>query len=551
MTDRDPVELPPLPAAGKSTVPMTTFECVGLLICAVILVGFRLHAFDLPLEPDECNYAYIGQRLLAGDRLYVDVWDHQPYGVFVLFAGVQALFGDDPYVFRWMAVGFSLTSLGLIFLLARRCAGPAAAFTAAGIFALVSSDPGTAGEGCNREIFMNTLILAAWFMGTRPLPSRRGWLLGAGTAMALASALKTIVAVHWLLLVCWLVWRRFRIPKTQGCPGVASAWDIASFGAAPAVLWLASLAYFAGTDRLHEFVDAVFLFNLGYSEGSGSFFSRFPGFFTPPRHPFIFDSAFPLWIGAVAAFVWLIARARKIGTNPAVSLSLLLVASFVAVCLPARFWPHYYYLMIPPLALVVGVATIDLAALMRRRCKPRSIGFVGMTLAVCLPMPCLLAITEYRAYLGAPLYDITVRRYNFRDFWGRAQGRNIEKVTDPGDTIFVFGNDASLYYYARRRCASRYTMLTGLGAGSPGVDARRAVLLAELMKNPPRLIVVLFDEEPWAEWRQFLLENYTEPVGWDLHDRTRKPIMYVFARKDRPIRQLDWDWDHSSVTGRE
>ncbi|KKK62157.1 hypothetical protein LCGC14_3007150, partial [marine sediment metagenome] len=36
----------------------------------------RLHAFAVPLETDECNYAYIGSRLLAGDRLYLDVWDH-------------------------------------------------------------------------------------------------------------------------------------------------------------------------------------------------------------------------------------------------------------------------------------------------------------------------------------------------------------------------------------------------------------------------------------------------------------------------------------------
>ena len=46
----------------------------------------------------EGNYAYIGQRLAAGDRLYVDVWDHQPPGVFALTAAVarvHAAYGWD------------------------------------------------------------------------------------------------------------------------------------------------------------------------------------------------------------------------------------------------------------------------------------------------------------------------------------------------------------------------------------------------------------------------------------------------------------------------
>lgn len=65
-------------------------DWVCLAVAGVVLIVFRLHAFDLPLEADECNYACIGGRLLAGDRLYVDVWDHQPFGIFVLFAGLIA-----------------------------------------------------------------------------------------------------------------------------------------------------------------------------------------------------------------------------------------------------------------------------------------------------------------------------------------------------------------------------------------------------------------------------------------------------------------------------
>ena len=71
----------------------------------------------------------------------------------------------------------------------------------------------------------------------------------------------------------------------------------------------------------------------------------------------------------------------------------------------------------------------------------------------------------------------------------------------------------------------------------------------ELNKRPPRLIAVLFDHEPFAEWKAFLNEHYGEPVGWDFHDETRKPIMFVLARKDQPVEAIDWDWDRSAVGG--
>ncbi len=47
-------------------------------------------------------------------------------------------------------------------------------------------------------------------------------------------------------------------------------------------------------------------------------------------------------------------------------------------------------------------------------------------------------------------------------------------------------------------------------------------------------------------------EYYGEPIGWDFHDRTGEPIMFVLARKDDPVPVSDenfWDWDRSEVGG--
>lgn len=547
---------PRLPAVRERRVPLLLSSGVGLIAAIVILVVFRLHAFDLPLETDECNYAVIGARLLAGDRLYVDVWDHQPFGVFTLFAAVIAPFGDAPHVFRWMAMLFSAASLLLIFAILRGAVGRGAAILGALLFALASSDPGTGGEGCNREIYMNTLILAAWYCAMRsvrvPLLLSSGLqplsVVLSGLCLALASTLKTIVAVHWVFLAFWIAWivwrstdpnRRIKAVVTQ----------LSLFALAPVLVWLTACGYFAATDRFTEFVDAVFLFNLGYSDSSEPFLVRFVRFFLPIEHRFIFHSALPLWIGAGVSLICLAVEGvvrRKLDSLAAVS---LLLAGYVATCLPGRFWPHYYYLAVP--GLVIGVAVfVD-----RLSTWFSAYGFLGtvgsrvLRVIVYIVFPIGLGVTEVRDYLLQPPFGITVKRYNSRDFWGKAQGENVAAVTDPDDTVFVLGNDASIYYYSHRPCASRYTMITGLGARMRGAEERRRILLSELERTRPRLIVVLFDEPPWPEWRLFLEKHYGEPAGWDFGDRTRKPIMFVVARKDRPIRPIEWNWDRSAVGG--
>ena len=526
-----------------------------LLACAAVLIAFRLHAYDLPLENDECNYAYTGARLLAGDRLYVDVWDHQPPGVFWLFAVWMALFGDTPGSVRLLAMVFSLTSLVLIMVITRRLSGPVAAIGAGVVFALVSSDPGTAGEGANREIYMNALILAAWYLTVIDHP-RGGWqTLAAGMALGLASLIKTVAAAHWLFLAIWL------ISRAGWMRGPSSTWTTAArsalvFGAGPLVLWMAVLGGFGVTGRLEEFVDAVFVFNLGYG-GGGSMLERFVWFFRPPGQPDIFASAAPLWLlSAPAVAICGIQAYRARDCAPA-SVVAVFVGSVTAVILPGRFWPHYYYLLIPPAIVATAVAFSAVAsAVIVGRFPSRNDEHqcAGLTPRPRLVTGLLLGgfvlsvgYFAYRHYLSRPPSELTAARYHGRDFWARAQGANVREATEPADEVFSFGNDAGIYYYSDRRCASRFTMIRGLESGMPGAEQRRETLLAELRHDPPRLILLLFDQEPWPEWRSFLRTYYDEPVGADYHDLSGDPIMLVLPRRDASIPPIDWAWDRSMI----
>ena len=540
--------LPDSGLAGDGGRKLSLLDGVSLAAAGAVLIAFRLHAFDLPLETGECNYAYIGGRLLAGDRLYLDVWDHQPFGIFSLFAGVIALVGDAPEVFRWLATAFSLGSLALIYAVVRGCAGRGAAITGAVLFAFASSDPGTAGEGCNREIYMNTFVLAAWYLALRE-GGRRGWtIFASGTALGIGSTLKTIVAVHWVFLAIWIAINAARGATFRAqCRSVVTT--LAMFAAGPAIVWAGALAYFTVTERFNEFVDAVFLFNLSYSGSSETFLLRLIRFFSPPRHPFVFDSALPLWVGLICAAAWLLVDTIRHKSRQSLAILSLILGSYLAICLPGRFWPHYYYLLVPAAVIAVSTALGKLVTHLPAFVPSDLRALKYISLLVYAVFPAWLFLTEYDSYLHQPPFGITVNRYNSRDFWGLAHGEHVRCVTDSDDEVFVFGNEAEIYYYSRRRCASRYTMITGLSAGMGGADRRRAILMSELRARLPRLIIVLFDEPPWGDWLRFLERHYGEAVGVDRHDQTGKQIMLVYARKDQPIKPIDWDWDRSEVGG--
>ena len=489
-------------------------DLVVLTAAALILVGFRLHAYPAPLESDECNYAYFAQRLLDGDRLYVDVWDHQPPGIFALLMLPTAVMGSSPTVYRTLALLLALVTMAGIFAVARQWFGRPAAWAAALLFAVASSDPGIAGEGCNREIHMNVLLVAAVWALTRRRPTPVRYILAAGLMIGLASTIKTIVALHWLALLPAVVMtcapdglgKRRRLLRSVG-----------AFAAGPAAVWLVAFAYFAISGRAGEFVDAVFTQNLIYS-GEGVRWARRPVAFLLAGDGFrvsVFGTAFGLWLAGafgLIAFPWRADRIRS------ATLAGWAIGSYLAVCAPGQFWSHYYMLMLAP-AVLSAAALVHLIETYHRKL---SFAATGVLLFALLA-------TEVPGYLMVEPDRIAHDRYRDRMNWARDQARTVAEVTDPEDTIYVWSIDAGFYYYSGRRCASRFTMNRALLGESKPACARRRTLAVDLARNRPRLILIPFGRHPpCAELLDFIQEHRYISVG-----RTER--MEILCDPERPI----------------
>lgn len=531
------------------------FDYVVLAGAVLLLILLRMHAFAAPLEVDECNYAYIGQRLAAGDRFYVDVWDHQPPGMFWFSAVLVGLFGSGEIVFRVAAMVATIGTLILIHAICRQTMSRVAAGFAAILFALASSDPGVAGEGCNREVYMNLLVAAAVLL---LLGGKQWHILLAGFCLGLASLLKTVVVTQWLLLVMGLIaWRFLARRRVQlSGPGATEDHGVASqtratrngetlalvvlrnlglFAGGAAVIWMIVCAVLLADGRFDSFIDATFVYNLGYGQINVPIVQKLAGFFMQNGDPRfdVFRSAAPIWI---LGSIGLVALPWRRDPRFAITMVAFALGSFLAVCLPGRFWNHYYMLMLAPM-VIASAAVVDrilriggsASAGGEHRSRFAAMICGGVFIAA-------LAACQWYYYLDKPADQIAAFRYHGRMVWAREQGLRVKQVTDPNDTIYVAGLDAGIYYYSQRICASRYTMVTHLAGDDSAAEQRREHLAQDLRDHKPRLILIIAAKStPFIpELDRFIRDHQYVKVGED------PGRMIVLCDPARLIATIDW-----------
>lgn len=111
-----------------------------LLMLLVFNVAVRWRLAPTPLERDEGEYAYAGQLLLQGIPPYVHEYNMKFPGTYIGYAIIEAVFGQTiEGVHRGMAVVTSINII-LLFVLARRMWGDAAAIPAVVFYTLMTMD---------------------------------------------------------------------------------------------------------------------------------------------------------------------------------------------------------------------------------------------------------------------------------------------------------------------------------------------------------------------------------------------------------------------------
>src|SRR5207302_6514100 len=304
------------------------------------------------------------------------------------------------------------------------------------------------------EMLMNLPIIWAWAIAFRRSSSRlRPELFAAGALLGAAFLLKHPAAIAAVPLGIYLLLPSYRasrsLPRINSIIQAAmlTAGFFAVLGLATIVLWKQRILHdafywtIADHDVPHVFWQKGIVITLTF-----------------------LGACLPLVIGAIMACrdkneIW----ARK--TAERTALLGLLVASAIGAAAGARFYPHYYIQLIPPLALLAApyYAQLWSGTLQSRHwlLRPR-VTYTWLTLTVLV-------------FSIAHWVVLVHRRVPCEE------GRYVLTHSAPNDRIFVWGQDAKIYLDAHRRPACRYITtfpLTGriFGGSVPGLDTRSRIL---------------------------------------------------------------------------
>lgn len=501
---------------------------LAVLVILLLIAFIRFRLLDLPLERDEGEYACAGQWLLQGIPPYQLAWNMKLPGTYFAYALGMALFGQTiAGIHATLIVANSLTIV-FVFLLARKLFGTAAGLAACATFGILSASPAVMGMAAHANHFVILFAVpATLLLWKAEAANRPGGLFWSGLLYGLAFLMKQQG-------ICFCL---FAVAVVLGNAGKTIL--SAGFLKKIALLGLGLLLPFALT--------CVYLWQAGVFAKFWFWTFTYAGAYAvelTPREGLakLGDYARKKWIIYFAYFGFIAISLPLVTRNRARQIlfaAAFLLFSFFGTAIDLNFREHYFILLLPSLALLVGLAVVLL----------RDAG--SQSLKMLAPVSCLLI-------LGVTLFQ----HYGFFFQW---PANTVSEIIYAGDapftampslgsylrahsaanaTIAVVGSEPEIYFYARRHSATGYLYMYPLMEPQPYASQMQREMISEIESNRPDFLVFVTSADSWNvrpgsdpavfKWfGQYSRANY-EPVTmtWQNPGSGGKvPVLSVYKRR--------------------
>ena len=480
-----------------------------LVLALGLVLLMAIPNLSYPIGRDQATYCVIGRGLLDGARLYRDLWDNKPPGIFYLYAAIVKIFGTAMWSIGLLDILWLLAISTCIFRFTERSLGTATAFLAVLANAVLHIRAGY-WDAAQPETFLMLFVFGGYFLLARR--SRHGMLKETGAGFLFAGAFwikyNAVTFLPFLLLAAWQQTGR----PEQGTTGPRLRNDCIQWA------YLA-LRFVAG------FLGASFLFVSGWLfSGSWTGFIE-EQFEVLPRYAATASVGIPhywawaagrieFWLGfwtlcaAMAAVIIAWRRRHLFRLAPALAGA---ACGLAALAIQIRYQPYYFETCYPFFAILwayVIVQAYDGARAVARYFTQRnwSVAHVltwvvaANVFALWLPGPVMRTVTNYQA--------LNQWRQNPAQFYadyswpGAAEDfRDVMHVVDylkrhpaPSNGVYVWGNEPLIYFLSGHRPPVRFVWNLALIAPwrLPGWRLEMVRRLADVR---PRYIIVARRDE--------------------------------------------------------
>jgi hypothetical protein len=442
-------------------VPLLT-AASGLMLLPGLLLG---------PSRDPAVFSAIGQAIVHGHVPYLDVWDHKLPGIYLVDAAAQLVTGGrgDPWIGAWIvsAAATTMTGAGVLVIAQRLGVRPLLCLIA-GLASILASAQYAISEGGGFTEQVG-VAFAVWALVAAGVRSRRR-MFAAGVLSSLALGTTPLLIPAFAAVVVLVLSNAPRAGRWTSL-----AWAVVG----AAVPGFAVCVWLGLHGALPAMWDAVVTYNVAYRASEAHALDRSITLVRSIAAPLAF-----VIVPAVVGLTSLISIARGAGprARDAVAVLVWLAASVCLLILGSALYAHYFIPLLVPLA-VAGAAGMEYVA---ERYSARMSG--GRRLPTEMTAVMVVA-------LATSIVTGTVRGANLAAYYSALQSRaeavaaEVDRVTAPSASIFVWGNQARIYSLADRSSATRFLYLYPLTTPGYSSVSQVSEVLSQLRERPPAVFV--------------------------------------------------------------
>ena len=467
----------------KNTLP---WKYATLFLLISIMVFLRLHSLDEPLERDLTTYAYISHHILDGEKLYTELWDHKPPGIYTAYMMAELFWGYDQRAVVYLGIVSSLVSLLFLYGFLNQITDRKTAMLGSAFWVFASNSIMIHANQPNVETFMNAFTIMALWSLTRWYAQGKHFLFFSGICFAVATWFKMNVIFSMAMVCLYLLIPQPEYNQTRRLKDRVIT--LAIFISPLCMLWGGTFSYFNLNGRLYDFWESVFYFNTYYS---GNILKNIWTFFSSPDklfHVCLSD----IWILVLLSMAWLSMGRQQYGPLKRPFFILVLMGLFVEVSSTGISEPHYYQLLLPIFCILPALFFHDLIESANSPINRNLKAFLSsVTLA-----PLLLLSYHQVLFLKMTPFEISEKKYGDQFIKAYEIAQEVKKITEPSHKIYEWGAETGINYYSKRSSVTGIFYVYPLLWGPKEERLKKAQKVYDIVEKALRLIEARTKENP-------------------------------------------------------
>jgi 4-amino-4-deoxy-L-arabinose transferase-like glycosyltransferase len=474
--------------ATKSGPDLRVLGALFIILLFVIIVRVRI--IDIPLERDEGTYANNAMAMLEGSPPYDEAYDIKLPGLFAVYAIILTVFGKTATGIHTGLLIFNILTVLLIFYLGKRLYDPITGTMAAACYAILSLSQKVNGFTANAEPLAVLPTLGGIIMLLKALETRQkkdfflcGLLLG--TAFVIKQTIALFIAFSGLYIIYTYI--KNRPADLKRCIKEILMYSAGVF--APYTFICIAL-YFAGVFESFWFWTITWPSNYVSSVPLATGMQYF--LMTTGS---ILQSQLLIWILALAGLLSMIWD--RVNRKRAGFIIGFFIVSVLAISVGLWFYTHYFIFLLPVLSILAAIGVNAISRLFK---KGDRILFKTGIPVLLITVSILFMIYKERHYLFTDTTTAILKKSYLQNPFAESVdiGNYINERTDPDDKIAVLGSEPQIYFYSKRRSASKHTMMYTITGGAAHIPTIQRELIDDITAARPKYMVYVNIQTSWG-----------------------------------------------------